>query len=72
MKHIKYHSTSVAGNHLAVAEQLVGFGAELNEKIIEDFPEISQKLVKNCISQQPMEFTTEGYSDELVVLSSGL
>ncbi|XP_048737830.1 leucine-rich repeat serine/threonine-protein kinase 1-like isoform X4 [Ostrea edulis] len=59
-----------AGNHLAVAEQLVGFGAELNEKIIEDFPEISQKLVKNCISQQPMEFTTEGYSDELVHIAN--
>ena len=47
---------------------LVGFGAELNQRIVEDFPEIANKLVKNCISEQQMEYTLEaGYSEELVV-----
>lgn len=56
------------GNHLEVAEMLVGFGAELNQRIVEDFPEIANKLVKNCISEQQMEYTLEaGYSEELVV-----
>nr|XP_022329878.1 leucine-rich repeat serine/threonine-protein kinase 1-like isoform X4 [Crassostrea virginica] len=56
-----------AGNHLEVAEMLVGFGAELNQRIVEDFPEIANKLVKNCISEQQMEYTLEaGYSEELV------
>lgn len=60
-----------AGNHLEVAEMLVGFGAEVNQRIVEDFPEISSKLVKNCISEQQMEYTLEaGYSEELVHIAN--
>ncbi|XP_061163666.1 leucine-rich repeat serine/threonine-protein kinase 1-like isoform X2 [Saccostrea echinata] len=59
-----------AGNHLEVTELLVGFGAELTQKIIEDFPEISGKLVKNCISQQQLEYTHEGYSEDLVHIAN--